>query len=74
MILAANPGTTGCSGVLIVCPGTGAIPAPPELVEAWGPVEPAAPALEAPATAATAQPTSIGLATRKSLSFVGLRG
>ena len=47
--------------------------APPEVEEAWGPV-PEALALEAPANAATAQPTSIGFATRKSLSFVGLRG
>jgi hypothetical protein len=60
--------------VLVDSPGTGAIAAPPELLEAWGLVLPEALALEAPASAATAQPSSIGFATRKSLSLVGLRG
>jgi len=81
MIFATNPGTDGCDG------GTtrGLTPAPPEfaLVAGWLVVlalvvtpapPPAADAAGAPASASTATLGSRRFETRKSFSFVGLRG
>jgi len=74
MILARHPRTVGCEAVLR---GVGRIPmpAPPELADALrcGPLA-AAGAADSPPRVSTANPVSICGGTRKSSSFVGLRG